>query len=274
MRLCVRKTVCAMIGLASSIHSVQAQSLKFQSMPRDVPQYAIRFLRPNFDGDDDLSLLSGCYDLTFNIPATSSLNVTGSIPYCAFSGYGESETGFGNLYIGIQTRDQMERNEGRSLEAGLYLPTSANDNYALQFMGTYTNFYEMHKYLPNTLTVAGNFAFVDRGSEGTFFGFELGPNIWIPTEGHNRDTEILLHYGVRAGIGVDAVTLQAEWTGAAILSEDADSFDERTVHALAVGLSVHTAGIVPSVFYETYLDDDLGDFMDNVLGFKLEKALN
>jgi len=275
MKNCKPAVWRALILIVILVHSAQAQSFKFQNMPQDQTQYEIRFLKPNFDGDADLSFFTGVYDLTINVPATPTVNVVLSVPYGNYSYEGESESGIGNLYVGIQNRAMMDHGSGTSYALGLFLPTTSENDVIVQSVGIYTNAYEWQKFIPNTLTVYGNFSYIKKQANGPLFGIEFGPNVWIPTEdGDSRDTDFLLHYGVKAGLGAGKVTFLAEFTGVAILTGDADSFDERTLHALAVGARLNLDSVAPSIFYEAPLDDDLSYILDNVIGFKLEKPLN
>jgi len=263
------KTVIAIIFIGLLFNSLSAQNLLFQTMPKDKPQFGLRFMRPNFDGDDDLSLLSGTYDLYFNIPVSPKLNLVGSLPYTIFSAKGEdSEGGIGSIYVGIQTKPMTENS---SLSMGVFLPT-ATDEFSPMLLGLYSNNYEFHKYISDMLTVYGNFSYSRTHSRGAIFGLEIGPNLFIPTKG-DGDVELFAHYGIFGGFKLTRVTFSAELEGLAIISEDIDDFEDRFNHSVAFGAQWIGSNIKPGVYYQIYLKEDFRDYVDGVLGIKVDVDL-
>ena len=173
------KTVIASLVIASFCHNLSAQNLLFQTMPKDKPQLGLRFMRPKFEEDIDLSLLSGTYDLCLNIPISPKLNLVGSLPYTTFSAKGEdSESGIGSIYVGIQTKPMSESGNNSSLSMGIFLPTAKDEFYPM-FLGVYSNYYEFQKYFPDMLTVYGIYSYSKNQSRGAIFGLEIGPNLFI-----------------------------------------------------------------------------------------------
>ena len=137
------KIVIAGIFISLLISSVSAQNFQFQSLPKDKPQFGLRFLRPNLEGDDDLSTLSGTYDLSFNIPLNSKINVVGSLPFTTLNTKDdESENGIGDIYIGLQTRSEFSAENRSIISLGVFLPTASEDKYSVSFLGMFTNFKE------------------------------------------------------------------------------------------------------------------------------------
>ena len=136
----------------------------------------------------------------------------------------------------------------------------------------FTNFYELQKYLPDVLTLYGNYAFRSSKPGGAIFGFEIGPNFLIPTE-DGGDSELFLHYGLTAGFQMTQLAIFAELAGIAIITEDVDDFGDRLSHVIAFGAQWTGSRLRPGVFYKLYLDEDLSDSVDGVLGIKLDVSL-
>ena len=98
MKNCLFKTVIAGVFISMLFNSVSAQTFLFQSLPKDNPQIGLRFLRPFFEEDVGLSTLSGIYDLSLNIPVSSTINLVGSLPFITVAFEGEdSESGIGDI---------------------------------------------------------------------------------------------------------------------------------------------------------------------------------
>jgi len=264
------KTVIASLVIASFCHNLSAQNLLFQTMPKDKPQLGLRFMRPKFEEDIDLSLLSGTYDLYFNIPLSPKLNLIGSLPYTVFSAKDEdSESGIGSIFVGIQTKPMTENS---SLSMGIFLPTAKDELYTM-ILGTISNYYEFQKYFPDMLTIYGNYGYYRNQSNGAIFGAEIGPNLFIPTKDEG-DVELFAHYGISAGFKITNLTLSAELEGMAIISEDIDDFEDRFVHSIAFGGQWTGTNIKPGIFYMIYLKEDMRDVVDGVLGIKVDVDLN
>ena len=249
-----------------------AQTFLFQDIPTEKTQLGLRFMRPTFDGDSELSTLSGIYDLSFNIPINANWNITGSLPYIT-STFGERDpdNGMGNIYIGMQSILKNEGQKKSIASFGLFLPTADED---IQFFGLYTHLIEFHKYAADVLTLYGNLAFFKTLPQGFRLGAEIGPNIMIPIK-DDRDTEFLLHYGLTAGYQSTNVALIAEMVGIAIISEDSDEFSDRFQYSFNFGASYVSERIRPGLFYKLYLKDDfITDLVDGVIGINIEVTIN
>ena len=268
------KTIIAAILIGLLVNSTSAQNFLFQGLPKDKPQFELRFMRPNFEGDVDLSTFSGIYDLHLKVPISPKMNLVSSLPLTTVDLDDEdSETGIGDIYIGIQTRHKST-SENRSVTSlGVFLPTTPDDKYLVTFVSMLTHYYELHKYAPNTLTLYGNFAFYNIKSEGFLFGVEIGPNLCIPTKDEGDETELIVHYGIAGGYQTTNLTIMAELVGVAIITEDVDKASDRFVHSLAFGVQFTGISIRPGIFYKIYLKEDLRDIVDGVLGIKFEASV-
>lgn len=272
----IRLSKIALIGMFICLlfNTASAQTFILQSLPEDKPKLGFRFLRPDFDWDVDMSLLSGIYELSFNVPVSSSINLIGSLPFTYVSVEDEdSESGIGNIFFGMQHRLTKSTQYNSNLAVGLFLPTTPDDKFTLLFINAYTNFHEFPKYTPDILTIYGNFAFRGVRSSGLLFGFEIGPYLYIPTEDDGLDTEFFLHYGLSGGFQVSDFAVLAELIGTVIITEDVDVFSDRFVHSISFGGQWMGSMMRPGIFYKLYLKEELKDWVKGVLGIKLDICL-
>jgi len=270
------QTVIAVIFICLLFNSISAQTFLFQSQPKEKAQFGLRYMRPNFEGDDDMTTLSGIYDFYFNIPVKSTLNLVASLPYSTYSNDDDvSDNDIGNLYIGLQSRSKFSGDKGTILSIGAFLPIASEDEYLVYLTSAFTNYHQLQKYLPNTLILDMNFARFDSHSGGAFWGIEIGPNLWIPTKDDDEDneTELTVHYGISGGFQLSNLAIFAELVGLVILTEDYDEFSDRFYHTLGFGAQWTTGMVKPGIFYNIYLKEDLSDYIDGVLGIKLEFAM-
>ncbi|MCU0644172.1 MAG: transporter [bacterium] len=266
------KIAIAVLFMGLLFGSLSAQNFLFQPLPKNTSELGLRFMRPNFERGDDLSLLSGTYDFYLNIPMNREFNIFASLPFSTFSAEDEdSESGIGNIYIGFQTKPSSGLGSKASLSFGVFLPT-ATDEMSPAILGAYSNYYELQKYVPDMLTVYGNYSFLSNQSRGAIFGVELGPNLFIPTK-EGGQVELFAHYGISGGFKLNKIMLSAELTGLAIISEDIDDFADRFIHSLAFGAQWTGGTIRPTIFYQIYLDEEYRDFIDGVLGIKFDVSL-
>ncbi len=252
---------------------VSAQSFILQDPPVDKTRFSFQYLRPDFKGDDSLSFFSGAYDLTVSIPVGSQLNIVGALPFATLGVEDETESGIGNIYLGLRHRLKSTAEKGLSLSLGVFLPTMPEDKWSVFLMGVYSNYYEFQKYMPNVLTVYGNVAYHHIKSEGLMLGMEIGPKLAIPTKDSEGDTELFLHYGLSAGFRTGGVAFKAELAGIGIITEEADNFGDRFVHMLAFGVQWVRGSIRPGIFYKIYLKEELRDIVSGVIGIKLDVIL-
>ena len=268
------KAAVAGILVGLLCHSVFAQTFLLQNLPENNPQFSLRYLRPNFEADVDFSTFSGIYDLSFSLPVSAGFNLVGSLPFSSagFEGQ-ESESGFGNIYVGLQTRRHPTPERTSSLSFGLFLPTAPDDKFSLLLVNIFSNLHQQEKYIPDMLTLYGNYAYHRTQPGGVKLGVEFGPQLYVPTDDEGDESELFIHYGFTGGAQVNHFAIFAEFVGLAIITEEADEFGDRFTHSLAFGAQ-WTEGVVrPGIFYQIYLDEDMEEVVDGVLGIKIETSL-
>jgi hypothetical protein len=254
-----------------SINVCLAQTINLQSLPDTTKQFEFRFDKSFYSSNVDMSMFSGTYQLNFNIPISSKLNLISSIPYIntnyEVDGYYEKHTynkkGLGNIFIGIQTNTKITNNSRSVFSAGVYLPT-AEENIAIY--GLYSNYYDLQKFAPNNFGVYFNFANHRISGDNFNFVFEVGPNFIIPTGDNSSNGELFIHFGFDAGYKIDKLCFNVELLGMAIITEQPDDFIDRFVNMLNFGAQWKGALVSPKLFYKIYLKEEMSDMIDGVLG--------
>jgi hypothetical protein len=202
----------------------------------------------------------------------SRVNIVGAVPFNAFSAEGtDGESGIGNIYLGAQARPGNSVDNGMNISLGVYLPTASEKKGEAHFLGFLTNFHELQRSLPELLTIYGNFAYHYRQINRGMFGFEIGPQLLVPTE--RGDAELFGHYGLSGGLPLTNAAFFAELLGVFIISEDVEDFGNRFTHSLAFGAQLTMSQVRPGLFYMLPLDDDFKDFLDGTLGLKVDFVL-
>jgi hypothetical protein len=256
------------------VSCVFAQTFLLQSVPKEKIQAGFCYMRPSFQSEylDDLSILSGVYDLWLNVPVGNKLSLVGSIQIVNSKfGDRDTESGIGNLFFGLQSHSGFGKKNFSVGTFGLFLPTADSD---ISWFGMLTDYYGFHKYWDETITLYGNYAFHRLFSQGGRLGIEIGPTLLIPTEGKYRDTELFIHYGLAGGVHIRSFAVSAELLGQVLITEDVDEFGDRFVHSLNFGFSYVSKRISPGIFYKIYLDEDMSDTVDGVLGIKIGVTMN
>jgi len=276
MKTFQKKSIIAGIFIFFLTFFISAQSFILENPPIDKTRFEFRYLRPFFEGSSELSFLSGVYDFSVSIPVGSKMNIIGSIPFVIMGGDWlgtETQSGIGNIYIGLGHRLKSTTEKGMTLSFGAFLPTTPDDKYSVPLLGVSTNYIELQKYFFNALTIHGNVAYHRRHSNGLMYDLEFGPYLMIPTKGEGGEMELFLHYGLSCGYRMKDFVLKAEFAGIGIITEKIDDFSDRFFHALTFGVLWYHGSIRPGIFYKLYLNKDLRDSVSGVLGIKLEVVL-
>jgi hypothetical protein len=270
------KTFLFSLTISSSFFFLSAQNLNLQPIPTDDIKIGFNFSKPFYSSVTNISTLSGVYEINCNIPLSSKLNIVGEIPFINFSydinyGFGKFEyknQGLGNIFIGLQTKPNLS-DKGKSIASfGVYLPTGGKD----LFLGSsFINYYDLQKFTPNSIGLLFNYAYHKTASENFSFGFELGPNILIPTVGEYSETELFIHYGGGAVVHINKLSFNVELLGLGIISQEVDNFLDRFVHQAEFGLQWKESQVTPQIFYRIYLREEIREMVDGVLGIGMER---
>ncbi len=268
------KTFMVYMILFVSVSMLSAQTLDLQNIPNDKMQFGISYDKAFYSNeysDYNMSALSGVYQINANIPISSKFNIIGDIPYVItnyeinFVGFSQSfsENGIGNIFIGLQTNSKLVNNKKSIFTLGLYLPTCSK-NGAL--WGLLADDYYFPKYYPNLFSMYFNYAYHKINTQGFNYGFELGPDLSIPTKSNYNKTELYIHYGVIGGYQINKLLFNLEFLGYGIITEHVNNFGDRFINMVNIGAQWKGTTITPKIFYKIYLRNDIRHTVDGVLG--------
>jgi hypothetical protein len=196
------------------LNIASAQTFNFQQLPADNSQFGFKFLKPTFVKPRTSSTLSGIYELSANIPLTSELNFIGSIPYKNFdleANYNTwtdktKQTGFGNIFIGLQTNSDLISNEISVYSFGIFLP-SEKDYRGIRWAAL-TNYYKIQHFFPNSMALYFNYAYHKIIENSFRFGLEVGSDILTSTKYFSILSSLVhLHYGIATGYQVNKLLM-------------------------------------------------------------------
>lgn len=250
---------------------LSAQTLNLQTIPSDKMQFGFKYDKAFYSSEYNWSTLSGVYQLNVNIPISSKLNIIGDIPYIVtnyeidigFFRSSYSQNGFGNIFIGLQTKPELITNKKSIITFGVYLPTASEEESGY---GLTEDRYYFPKYFPNSFSLYFNYAYHQINTVGLNYGLELGPDLLIPIKGNNTNMGVFVHYGLILGYQINRILISSELVGFGILSEDVENFGDRFLNMVDIGAQWKDNNLIPRVFYKIYLKDTVRDYVDGVWG--------
>jgi len=264
-----------------------AQSFLIKDVPHDNLSVDLRFLHPFYKSPVGLNALSGTYDLNISVPVGGKWNINMAVPvvvykykldypiYDYYYSSKYSKTALGNIYVGLQTRDSTSSNKARYFSFGVFLPTVDKNNAgSANYFGLLTNYYDLQKYLPETVALYSNLAFRWYLENGIRFGLDIGPQYLINiSDRGSGGNSFFMHYGLSAGIKIDDFIFKSELTGIMILTGDAENFSDRFINFLSLGLSYTNFIVKPSIFYQFNFHELYTNVSSGSLGIKLSYIL-
>jgi hypothetical protein len=277
-RMCIKSLVAGFIFLALPL-LVSAQGFQLDGPQPEKTELGIRFLHPDFEYAEGLSLLSGLYQFTVNIAVSPKVNLVGSVPMGTLGGDDmEAQTGIGNIYAGIQYKLKETDRNSASLSLGVYLPTANKDKPMSSFMGMCANYSRCFQFMPEVVTVSMNLTYYHNyqvDEEGWFWGSELGPHLLIPKEEdyYNDEMELFVHYGLTGGYRFKLVEIKAEYTGIGIITEKVDDLGDRFYSEIILGAKWNRGHVRPGVFYKINLNQDIRDVVRGAFGISFDFML-
>lgn len=262
-----------------------AQSFIIKDVPHDNLSIDLRYIHPFYKSPNELNILSGTYDLNISVPVGGKWNINMAVPFVVYKNkldyqnyyyymynYEYSKNTFGNIYLGLQSRDSTSSNTKRNFSFGVFLPTSSKKEFEnANFFGLLTNYYDIQKYLPETITLYANIAHRWYVENDIKFGLDVGPQYLIYIgENVGSNNTFFLHYGLSAGLDINNFIIKSEFTGILILSGDAPDFSDRFNNFLSIGLGYNNFILKPSIFYQFNFDQLYENLSSGSLGIKLE----
>ncbi|QQS37770.1 MAG: hypothetical protein IPM56_07425 [Ignavibacteriales bacterium] len=258
-----------LVGLSSGF--LNSQTYNLQTIPTNKTLAGLVFEKPFYGMELEPSILSGSYKLNFSVPVSDKINVIAILPFSAISyefGSGiyaaeYSESGLGNVFLGIQTKPVMPDVANSFITAGIYLPTAEKK---IAFTGLMSNYYDLQAYIPDAIGIYGNYAYHRIEEHGPSYGIEFGPNLILGVGDYNSETDFFVHYGGVAGYSFNRVGINFELLGVLLLTSDPENFGDRFVHMVNLGAHWKGEVFIPKIFYKIYLREELKKSVDGILG--------
>lgn len=259
---------------------VLSQSLIIKEVPKENISIDLRYIHPFYKSPNELNFLSGTYDFNVSIPFNKKWSVNTLIPIAIFKNtidaqfYGShtyNESALGNIYLGLQTIDSTSSRIGRNFSVGAFLPTASRNNVnAANLFGMLTNYYELQKYLPETVSLYANIANRWYFEDALILGIDIGPQYLVHiSDDYNGGNDFFVHYGLSGGVYFDDFTFKSEFTGILYLTGSIDDFADRFMNFVSVGLSYNKFIVKPTVFFQYNIHEMYSDISVGSLGFRL-----
>lgn len=224
--------------------------------------------RSGWDGLDQ-SFVSGQVYASLRVPVTPTLTVVGEVPYARLAAEGFSGSAIGNLYVGIERA--ATESAGMFADLGVRLPTASQSGDLggqASFLAAFSDFDRAEAWLDELWAAQGHIGYRRLTPGGFESGFAIGGTLWSSGQGED---EVLADYRVFAVYHQAPMTIGAEFTGRAILTESGLDFGQRTIHQLTLGAGLAVGALRPRLSVRIPLDADLKDGgLNHVLGLGVE----
>ena len=235
--------------------------------------FTVEYLRPNLEGDNDLSGLSSALFLSGQFRINRLTNLILELPLARLEESGSAfeidQTMVGNPYIGLEIRSRSSSN---FVELGIRPPIASESKVLAAAVGIATDSDRLEAFVPNLISLSGKINQYNKGDSGGISWFRAGPTIWIPTEG--GDSEIFIDYAGLYGFEGIRLVISLGVTGRFLVTADEGNFGERSFHQLGGTASLRFGNLLPGVHYRIPLDEDSKRIIDHVFGFNLNILLN
>jgi Putative MetA-pathway of phenol degradation len=254
---------------------LSAQGFQMEGPPADKTTLALRFIHPDVEDADGLSIFTGLYQLSIRVPVNKKLNLVARAPFGVMkSDNFNSESGIGDIYAGLQYKLKDSKKNKTGVSLGIYLPTASKEKPLALFAGMFSQYSRFFQFLPEIVTISMNVTHYRFQEKGLFFGVELGPDVILPKEEYYSDqVELFVHYGLTVGYRFNRLEMKAEFVGFGIITEDVDDFGDRFIDEFILGLKWTGGRIHPGFFYKFNLDKWLRESVRGAFGFGIDFVL-
>ena len=209
------------------------------------------------NGYSSIDFASFTVDLQGRFPLNDKVALTAAIPFSRVSETGtfpsesNSESAFGNPWLGIETRAGSDV----VIEFGIRAGVASEEKEEAAGLGILNDFDRFEAWLPKTSSGRA-IAHIGRiPDHGPFVTGILGATYTVPSGSVGGDNTFFGSYGVRAGVMGSGILGSVTFTGRADISTGDMSFSERTVHQVAFNIEGTRGKFRPSGSIRTYLDE-------------------
>ena len=234
----------------------------------------LELIKPNFDGDDDLTVATSVLFLSARGPVSENNRIVVEVPI-AHVGFDNSdssdETLLGNPYFGFEFGLS---DSPTFFELGFRLPLAPDDKEFASFIGVLSDFERLEAFASDLLMFSGRVNYQRRNASNIVFRLRGGPSLWVfvSDEEDDPEDEIWLNYSMQVGYESDSFSVLGGLTGSYWVTQGDDDLIDRTVHQLGVAASLVQGKLRPGVHFRLPLnsgDDAILAGLDFVFGLSL-----
>jgi len=234
----------------------------------------LELIKPNFDGDDDLTVATSVLFLSARGPVSENNRIVVELPI-AHVGFDNSdssdETLLGNPYFGFEFGLS---DSPTFFELGFRLPLAPDDKEFASFIGVLSDFERLEAFASDLLMFSGRVNYQRRNASNIVFRLRGGPSLWVfvSDEEDDPEDEIWLNYSMQVGYESDSFSVLGGLTGSYWVTQGDDDLIDRTVHQLGVAASLVQGKLRPGVHFRLPLnsgDDAILAGLDFVFGLSL-----
>ena len=265
--------VAAMAGELSNTTPLSAQPNWLTKSKKT--SVTLELIKPNFDGDADLTLATTVLFLSARGPVSETTRIVVEFPI-AHVGFVKlndlvEETLLGNPYFGFEFGLS---DSPTFFELGLRLPLAPDDKEFASSIGILSDFERLEAFDPDLLMFTGKVNYQQRYASNIVFRLRVGPSLWVfgSDEEDDPEDEIWLDYSTQVGYESDSFSVLGGLTGSYWVTQGDDDLIDRTVHQLGVAASLVYGKLRPGVHFRLPLnsgDDAILAGLDFVFGLSL-----
>ncbi len=266
--------ICSLLLLVPLTGLAGTSPFLLDRQPTGQLEFSYRFQHSHFAGDLGSYLDMQYHEFSLGLPVSPDFVLSLSAPLAnwgvdsAFEPNNTTEVG--NLTVGAHLMN-LGAQENMSFLIALQLPTMSNDVFGNGFgmLGILAHPSVWQTFVPDVLTVQTHFTARIPASDESFLRLEVGPDLLFPTGDNDGSTLVHMRYGLGVGVATGRLGASIEFGGFWETDGDGDGFSENSAHMLAAGVEYVGAVVRPAVYYQIPTDDELGSFLDGVLGLRI-----
>ena len=231
--------------------------------------FALEYLRPDFEGGTDFTLLSGIYVMSFRTRVSDRFQLVGELPFVhvsyndSFVG-DQSSTDIGNPYFAVASGSP---DSGTMVEVGVHAPLSDESPGGL-LLGVFGDFDRQEMYVPELAAIGVRIDHMSPWSSGVAFRVRLGTTLTFPTGDFGDENDLSFVYGAAGVAGSPKTNFSLGLTGRWIASEDG-GFGDNSIHQATFAVSHRLSAAQIGAQIRIPVDDQLDSILNHVFGLSI-----
>lgn len=250
-------TICVLVLMFAVPFSAYSQTVWVDDTNTETT-VGIEVMIPSLEGNEADSP-TGALFIYAHIPLSSNYSLQLDVPVARL---GEFDTVVGNPYIGAEYINDM-----RNFRADLGVRIPVDDDFqAASIIGILANPYAIGSFVPEVTTAVLNLDYRHRTSSNLILRMGGGPSVLFPKYG---DTEMVFKYYGQLLYDTGQFRFGGGLLGRAVITEDSESLDERTIHAAGILGSYDFGQINAGAYLRLPLNDTVNDALNYILGLNV-----